>query len=84
MKKIILAVCIALTFTNCNNDYLETPSLTQIAEGNFWQSEKDAFLALNGVYSALQSRSMYGGNLNGWQGFPGFDNIGDNAFNQFK
>ncbi len=84
MKKIILAICIALTFTNCNNEYLETPSLTQIAEGNFWKSEKDAFLALNGVYSTLQSRSMYGGNLNGWQGFPGFDNIGDNAFNQFK
>jgi hypothetical protein len=23
-------------------------------------------------------------NLNGWQGFPGFDNLGDNAFNQYK
>jgi hypothetical protein len=84
MKKIILAICIVLTVTNCNDDFLVTPSLTEIAEGNFWQTEKDAFLALNGVYSALQSRSMYGGNLNGWQGFPGFDNLGDNAFNQYK
>lgn len=84
MKKIILAICIVFTVASCNNDYLETPSLTQIAEGNFWQSEADAFLALNGVYSVLQSRSMYGGNLNGWQGFPGFDGLGDNAFNQYK
>jgi hypothetical protein len=84
MKKILLAICIVFTVVSCNNDYLETPSLTQIAEGNFWQSEADAFLALNGVYSTLQSRSMYGGNLNGWQGFPGFDGLGDNAFNQYK
>jgi len=32
----------------------------------------------------LQSRSLYGGSLNGWQGYPGFDGLGDNAFNQFK
>lgn len=84
MKKITLLICIVFTVASCNNDYLETPSLTQIAEGNFWQSEADAFLALNGVYSTLQSRSMYGGCLNCWQGFPGFDGLGDNAFNQYK
>jgi hypothetical protein len=84
MKKIIVAICIVLTVTSCNDDFLVTPSKVDIAEGNFWQSEKDGFLALNGVYSTLQSKSMYGGNLNGWQGFPGFDNLGDNAFNQYK
>ncbi|GGK12155.1 membrane protein [Yeosuana aromativorans] len=84
MKKILFALCIILTVTNCNDDFIKRSSLTQIAENNFWQSEQDAFLALNGVYSTLQSKSLYGGNLNGWQGFPGFDGLGDNAFNQYK
>ncbi|MDG1729152.1 MAG: RagB/SusD family nutrient uptake outer membrane protein [Algibacter sp.] len=84
MKKIIFAISIALTLTNCSNDFIDKASLTQIAENNFWTSESDAFLALNAVYSTLQSRSMYGGNLNGFQGFPGFDGLGDNAFNNFK
>lgn len=84
MKKIIFAICIALTITNCSDDFIEKASLTQIAENNFWTSEADAFLALNAVYSTLQSRSMYGGNLNGWQGFPCFDGLGDNSFNNFK
>ena len=68
----------------CSNDFVERSSLTNIAEGNFWKNESDAFLALNGVYAVLQNKSMYGGNLNGWQGFPGFDGIGDNAYNQFE
>ncbi|MEL7123234.1 MAG: RagB/SusD family nutrient uptake outer membrane protein [Bacteroidota bacterium] len=84
MKRIILSLIIIFTFTQCSDDFLERSSPTQIAEDNFWTSESDAFLALNAVYSTLQSRNMYGGNLNGWQGFPGFDNLGDNAFNQFK
>jgi len=58
--------------------------LTQIAVGNFWQSESDAYLALNGVYAALQTRSMYSGHLNGWMGIPGFDSFSDNSFNAFK
>jgi len=84
MKKIFIAISILFTVTNCSNDYLETPSLTQIAEGNFWQSESDAFLALNGVYSSLQGGSLYGGSLNAFQGIPGYDCLGDNAFNQYK
>tara|TARA_B100000809_G_scaffold193813_2_gene192889 strand:+ start:2814 stop:4364 length:1551 start_codon:yes stop_codon:yes gene_type:complete len=82
--KIVLIICFTLTLTNCSDDFLELSSPTQIAEDNFWQSEADAFLALNGVYSSLQAKSMYGGHLNGYQGFPGFDNFGDNAFNQYK
>ena len=84
MKKIISILTIVLIFTSCSNDFLEQSSRTQIAENNFWKSESDAFLALNGVYSVLQSRSIYGGNLNGWQGFPCFDGLGDNSFNNFK
>jgi len=84
MKKILFSIFVAFTLTNCSDDFIRRSSLTQIAENNFWQSEEDAFLALNGVYSALQSKSMYGGHINGWQGFPGFDGLGDNAFNQYK
>ena len=84
MKKIFLAICISLTVVTCSDDYITRSSLTQIAENNFWLSEQDAFLALNGVYSTLQSKSLYGGNINGWQGFPGFDGLGDNAFNAYK
>jgi hypothetical protein len=84
MKKIIVAGLIVLFTIGCNDDYINRTSLTQIADIDFWQTEEDAFLALNGVYAALQGRSLYSGNLNGWQGIPGFDNLGDNAFNQFK
>jgi len=84
MKKILIAICILVIATSCNEDYLKTPSLTQIAEGNFWQSEADAFLALNGVYSSLQGGAFYGGGLNAWQGIPGYDCLGDNAFNGYK
>jgi hypothetical protein len=84
MKKIIVLLLLSIATVSCNDDFLDRSSLTQIAEDNFWQSEEDAFLALNGVYAALQSRSMYGGGLNAWIGFPSFDNFGDNAFNQFK
>lgn len=83
-KKILYAIFISLAITSCNDEYIQRSSLTQIAENNFWQSESDAFLALNGVYSALQSKSMYGGHINGWQGIPGFDGLGDNAFNAYK
>ena len=84
MKKIVSLLLLCTVLLSCNDDFLERASLTQIAEDNFWQSEEDAFLALNGVYASLQGSSMYGGGLNEWIGFPGFDNFGDNAFNQFK
>lgn len=84
MKKLIILVLIVTVFGSCSEDYLERSSLTSIAENNFWQSESDAFLALNGVYSTLQSRALYGGNLNGGQGLPGYDGLSDNAFNAWK
>ncbi|GAA4279623.1 RagB/SusD family nutrient uptake outer membrane protein [Gaetbulibacter aestuarii] len=84
MKKILIIFGVLFAVTSCGKEFIERSSPTEIAENNFWQSEQDAFLALNGVYSALQSKSLYGGNLNGWQGFAGFDGLGDNAFNQYK
>jgi hypothetical protein len=80
----ILLLASMLMLTNCSEDFLSTPSLTQPAGDQPFNSVNDVHLALNGVYSVLQSNSMYGGNLNGFQGYPGYDGLGDNAFNQYK
>ncbi|MFO7672536.1 MAG: RagB/SusD family nutrient uptake outer membrane protein [Lutibacter sp.] len=84
MKKILIAILVAITFTNCSDSFLDKASLTDIAENNFWTSEADAFLALNAVYSTLQAKALYGGHINAYQGFPGFDNLSDNAYNQYE
>lgn len=58
MKK-LLCVLPLLLFFSCNEDFLDRGSLTQLAESNFWQNEKDAQLGINGVYEVLQSRVLY-------------------------
>jgi len=85
MKKFgIVLIASFVLLTNCNDNFLNTSSLTQPSGDQKFESVDDVNLALNGVYSVLQSSTLYGGALNGWQGYPGFDGIGDNAFNQFK
>lgn len=85
MKRILITILVfTVLLGSCSDDFIERSSLTQIANDNFWKSEADAFLALNAVYSTFQTRTLYGGSLNGTQGIPGYDNLGDNAFNQFK
>jgi len=84
MKKIFISLLIAATIIGCSEDFLEKSSLTSIAENNFWQSEADAFLALNAVYSTFQAKILYGGSLNGFQGYPAYDCFGDNALNSWK
>lgn len=68
----------------CSDHYLELNSLTDIAESNFWQTEKDAQLGINGVYQALQARVLYSGNLNGVTGMPSHDSFSDNSYNFWK
>jgi len=84
MKKLFISLLIATSIVSCSEDFLDRSSLTSIAENNFWQSEADAFLALNAVYSTLQSQRLYGGTLNGKQGFPAYDSFGDNSKNAWK
>lgn len=83
MKKLFIII-IVLAVAGCKKDLLDKHSLTQIAADNFWQSEQDANLAINGVYDVLQDRPLYSGGLNGTPGIPMYDNIGDNAFNSYK
>ncbi|WP_332912913.1 RagB/SusD family nutrient uptake outer membrane protein [Algoriphagus boritolerans] len=85
MKKLIyLILTISLLSFACSEDYLERNSLTQLAEGNFWQNEQDALLGINGIYEVLQDRVMYSGNLNGTAGLPQHDSFADNTFNNYK
>lgn len=83
MKKWIAISCI-LFFASCSKDYLNKESLTQIGETNFWKTEQDALLGINGVYEVLQDRVLYSGNLNGNAGLPMYDNFGDNCYNSYK
>ena len=69
MRKILI-LSFFIIFSSCSKDFLEQPSLTNLASENFWKTEQDAFLAINGVYDVLQDRVMYSGNLNGTAGLP--------------
>ncbi|PSL07154.1 RagB/SusD family nutrient uptake outer membrane protein [Cecembia rubra] len=84
MKKLFIYLTVILTISSCMDDFLDRGSLTQLAEGNFWLTEADAQLGINGVYAALQSRALYSGNLNGNAGIPQYDGLSDNVFNSFK
>ena len=79
----ILIICL-VSFSGCNDDFLERSSRTQLAAGNFWLNGSDAQLAVNGIYDALQARVLYSGNLNATAGIPMHDCFADNAFNNYK
>nr|WP_294902994.1 RagB/SusD family nutrient uptake outer membrane protein [uncultured Lacibacter sp.] len=83
MKKIVV-ILFAFSFVGCSKDFTERESLTQIAKENFWKSEQDAQLAVNGIYDALQDRALYSGNLNATAGLTMFDCFGDNLYNNYK
>lgn len=83
MKKIIF-ISLVLALTGCSKDFLEKNSLTQLGEANFWKTEQDAILGINGIYDVLQDRILYSGNLNGTAGLPMYDTFGDNAYNAYR
>ncbi len=83
MKKILIIV-IVFALTGCSKSFLERQSLSQIGGSSFWSTEQNALLGINGIYTALQDRQQYSGNLNGDVGFPMYDNFGDNCYNFYK
>jgi len=83
MKKLFI-ISFALALTSCSKSFLDRTSLTSLSAGNFWKTEQDAFLAINGVYDVLQDRVMYSGNLNGTAGLPQYDCFSDNMFGGYK
>src|SRR3546814_7618991 len=85
MRAILRATAtFSLLSTGCSESFLDRHSLTQLASDNFWQNEKDALLAINGIYDVLQTRVLYSGNLNGQAGIPMHDSFTDNSFNNWK
>jgi hypothetical protein len=83
MKKLLI-ISFVFALTSCSKSFLDRNSLTQLGEANFWKTEQDAILGINGVYDVLQDRILYSGNLNGNAGLPMYDCFGDNAYNSFK
>ena len=62
MKKIVSIIFtgISLLFlTSCNDNFLEKYPTDQISEGTFWRTEKDAKMALAGVYNSMMYRSAF-------------------------
>lgn len=85
MRAILIVILFfSVLFTGCSESFLDRHSLTQLAADNFWQNERDALLAINGIYDVLQTRVLYSGNLNGEAGIPMHDNFTDNGFNNWK
>ncbi|MBT9484670.1 RagB/SusD family nutrient uptake outer membrane protein [Sediminibacterium sp.] len=82
MRKILI-LSFFIIFSSCSKDFLEQPSLTNLASENFWKTEQDALLGIHAIYDGLQDRIQYSGNLNGFAaaGFPMYDCFGDNVFN---
>jgi tetratricopeptide (TPR) repeat protein len=62
--KIALHGCLFFTFltvvTGCTENFLDVLPEDQITSAIFWQDEKDVILALNGIYSGLKDRYVYG------------------------
>ncbi|MGD9556902.1 MAG: RagB/SusD family nutrient uptake outer membrane protein [Mangrovibacterium sp.] len=84
MKRYIYILAVLTGLMSCSDDFLDKRSLTQIAESNFWKTEADAQLGINGVYEVLQRRYLYSGQLNGKAGLPVYDNFTDNSYNQWE
>lgn len=80
----IFMFAVITALMSCSDDFLDKRSRTQIAESNFWQTEADARLGINGVYEVLQRRYLYSGQLNGKAGLPVYDNFTDNSYNQWE
>src|SRR5882757_8636049 len=57
MKNHIIILFILITATSCNN--FLTEKTYDFLGDNFYKSEKDAIIALNGVFNPLQAQTYY-------------------------
>jgi len=84
MKKLLFYIAMAMIGFGCSEEFLSLEDPTNIAEDNFWTNANDARLGINGVYTVLQARPLYGGHLNGRIGMPAYDCFADNSYNAWK
>ena len=62
MKRLLYSIVTLTLFVlnGCSKSYLDVLPEDKITSANFWQSESDVKLALNGIYSVLRNRGVYG------------------------
>lgn len=60
MKKIYLLPFALLAFTNCKKDFLNQENPNAVSIKNYFKSENDVLLAINGAYQALRSGNTLG------------------------
>ncbi|WPP49200.1 RagB/SusD family nutrient uptake outer membrane protein [Catalinimonas niigatensis] len=66
-----LLICSAFGFYACN-DFLQEETRGIISPDNFYTSDAEAILAINGVYADLRDNGLYGW----WQGIHNFTQLG--------
>jgi starch-binding outer membrane protein, SusD/RagB family len=57
MKKYIFPILLTLSLTACNENFLVQTDPNAVAASDFYQTENDALLGLNGVYQLLRSNN---------------------------
>lgn len=60
MKKRYLLPFILLALTSCNKDFLDQQDPNNVTVKEYFKSENDVFLAVNGLYQSLRSGSSIG------------------------
>lgn len=63
MKNILISGLTALlliTFNGCDESFLDVTPEDRITSVSFWENEEDVKLAVNGIYSVLKHRGVYG------------------------
>lgn len=76
MKRFLIYSVLAVSlfaFNSCKESFLNVLPEDKITSVNFWKDEGDVKLALNGIYSVLRDRSVYGYG-------PGLDACTPNAY----
>ncbi|MBN1819522.1 MAG: RagB/SusD family nutrient uptake outer membrane protein [Prolixibacteraceae bacterium] len=73
----IILIILSVIFSGCD-DILEKQPLDALAEGTFWQTEKDATLALIGIYNSGRGRDSY--NFQNAESFIRLDCTTDNGY----
>jgi len=60
MKKLLSIFILAIMFTACSDDFLETENKNSLDVGSFFKTENDLLLAVNAAYTPFAHGGMFG------------------------
>jgi hypothetical protein len=60
MKRILLIIAASVTLASCSKDFLNQSDPNKISVGDYFETENDVLLAVNGIYQGLRSNSCLG------------------------